>query len=144
MGCPCASTLSTLKHNHIYKGTVLPLQVHMHCCFKFRTACAAQCAGWGIELAVWCAWTAQAQCTEVKFQQPLITRECLPEQVWSAGNESHRAWTAGGVIAVHWLMLRLFNPSSSYLPFIDSHIAGLFFTRLWTREYIALSVMFRQ
>lgn len=45
---------------------------------------------------------------------------------------------------MHWLMFRLFSPSSSLWPFLDSHREGLFFTRLCAKEYIALSVMFLQ
>lgn len=102
-----------------------------------------QWAGWRTRAR--CAWTEHAQCTDVKFKQPLIMRECLPGQVCRAGNASHTAWTAGGVRAVHWLMFRFISPSSSYLFFfIDAQISCLFLTRLWAKEYIALSVMFWQ
>jgi len=95
----------------------------------------------GMVLIPRCAWTAHAQCTDVRFRQPLMMSECLKEQVWSAGDESHTACTAEGLSAVHWLMFKFLNPSSSF-PFTDPHI--LFFTLLCAKEYIALSVMFWQ
>lgn len=73
-----------------------------------------------------------------------MIRECRPGHVWRAGKESHSAWTAGGVSAVHWLMLRFVRPSSSYLLFMDAHTWCLFLTLFCAREYIALSVMFWQ
>lgn len=91
-----------------------------------------------------CAWRAQAQWTDVKLRQPLIIRECRPGHVWRAGKESHRACTAGGVRAVHWLILRFVSPSSSYRLFTDVQTSCLFLTRLCAREYIALSVIFWQ
>ena len=68
-----------------------------------------------------------------------MMRECLSGQVCSAGNESQTACTAGGVRAVHWLMLRFASPS-----FTASHLPHLLFTRLFAREYMARSVMFWQ
>jgi hypothetical protein len=65
--------------------------------------------------------------------------ECLSGHVWRAGKESQTACTAGGVRAVHWLMLRFASPS-----FTASHFRRLLFTRLFAREYIARSVMFWQ
>lgn len=103
----------------------------------------SQWAGWANMCTRW-DWTAQAQCTDVKLKQPLMMREWRPGQVWRAGKESHTAWTAGGVRAVHWLMLRFVSPSSLYLVFMDSHVWCRFFTLLWAKEYIALSVMFWQ
>lgn len=138
---------SFLKFNtyiHTYKGDILFFGPFMTAPVDLLSQTFVQWAGWKKVVAVRCAWTAQAQCTDIKFKQPLMISECLVEQVWRDGNESQTAWTAGGVSAVHWLMLSVLSPSSSFIPFMDSHIVVLLFTRLWANEYIALSVMFWQ
>ena len=77
-----------------------------------------------------------------------MMRECLSGQVWSDGKESHTAWTAGGVRAVHWLMFRFASPSTSFELLLllrgVPHLPRLLFTQLFAREYMARSVMFWQ
>lgn len=86
-------------------------------------------AQWASTLLVtrW-AWTAQAQWMDVQLRQPLMISECPPGHVWNAGHESDKAWTAGGVRAVHSLMFKFLSPSSSYLFLTDFHTPRLFFT----------------